>query len=63
MAGTGGDCLMLHEQGRVTLGGMRRIAPDVPMEDIFRGVVPLFVVILLLVPFPALALWLPSLMP
>ena len=46
---------------------MRRIAPDVPMEDIFRGVAPFvlgeFVVILLLVLFPALALWLPSLMP
>ena len=46
---------------------MRRIAPDVPMEDIFWGVAPFvlgeFVVILLLVLFPALALWLPSLMP
>ncbi len=46
---------------------MRRIAPDVPMEDIFRGVAPFvlgeFVVILLLVLFPAIALWLPSLMP
>ena len=40
---------------------------DVPMEDIFWGVAPFvlgeFVVILLLVLFPALALWLPSLMP
>ena len=46
---------------------MRRIAPDVPMADIFRGVAPFvlgeFVVILLLVLFPALALWLPSMMP
>ena len=46
---------------------MRRIAPDVPMEDIFWGVAPFvlgeFVVILLLVLFPAIALWLPSLMP
>ena len=46
---------------------MRRIAKDVPMEDIFWGVAPFvlgeFVVILLLVLFPALALWLPSSMP
>jgi len=46
---------------------MRRIAPDVPMEDIFWGVAPFvlgeFVVILLLILFPVLALWLPSLMP
>ena len=46
---------------------MRRIAPDVPMEDIFWGVAPFvlgeFVVILLLVLFPAIALWLPSLTP
>jgi len=46
---------------------MRRIAPDVPMEDIFWGVAPFvlgeFVVILLLVLFPQIALWLPSLMP
>ena len=46
---------------------MRRIAPDVPMEDIFMGVAPfvlgVFVVILLLILFPAIALWLPSLMP
>ncbi|MCH7857422.1 MAG: TRAP transporter large permease [Gemmatimonadetes bacterium] len=46
---------------------MRRIAPDVPMEDIFWGVAPFvlgeFVIILLLVLFPQIALWLPSLMP
>ena len=46
---------------------MRRIAPDVPMEDIFMGVAPFvlgeFVIILLLILFPAIALWLPSLMP
>ena len=45
---------------------MRRIAPDVPMEDIFWGVAPFvlgeFVIILLLVLFPQIALWLPSLM-
>ena len=46
---------------------MRRIAPNVPMEDIFWGVAPFvlgeFVIILLLVLFPQIALWLPSLMP
>ena len=46
---------------------MRRIAPDVPMEDIFKGVAPFvlgeFLVILLLILFPVLALWLPSMMP
>ena len=46
---------------------MRRIAPDGPMEAIFWGVAPFvlgeFVIILLLVLFPRIALWLPSLMP
>jgi tripartite ATP-independent transporter DctM subunit len=45
---------------------MAKIAPDVPMVDIFRGVTP-FVIIclvaaLLLAAFPQIALWLPSLM-
>jgi C4-dicarboxylate transporter DctM subunit len=41
---------------------MRRIAPDVPMEEIFRGVFPFvlgeLVVLALLILFPGLALWL-----
>lgn len=41
---------------------MRRVAPDVPMEEIFRGVFPFvigeLVVLLLLILFPDLALWL-----
>jgi TRAP-type C4-dicarboxylate transport system permease large subunit len=43
---------------------MRRTAPDVPMEDIFMGVMPFvvgeLVVIGLLIAFPEIALWLPS---
>lgn len=43
---------------------MRRVAPDVPMGDIFRGVFPFvlgeLVVLALLIAFPELALWLPS---
>ena len=42
---------------------MRRVAPDVPMGEIFRGVLPFvvgeLVIIALLVAFPELALWLP----
>jgi C4-dicarboxylate transporter, DctM subunit len=45
---------------------MRGIAPDVPMGRIFRGVLPFlageFVLIGLLVAFPGIATWLPSLM-
>jgi len=45
---------------------MAKIAPDVPMVDIFRGVTPFviicLVVVLLLTAFPPLALWLPSMM-
>lgn len=45
---------------------MRGIASDVPMGQIFRGVVPFligeFVLIGLLVAFPGIATWLPSLM-
>jgi TRAP-type C4-dicarboxylate transport system permease large subunit len=45
---------------------MRGIAPDVPMGRIFRGVLPFlageFLLIGLLVAFPGIATWLPSLM-
>jgi tripartite ATP-independent transporter DctM subunit len=45
---------------------MAKIAPDVPMVDIFRGVTPFVIIclaaVLLLTAFPRLALWLPSLM-
>ena len=41
---------------------MRRVAPDVPMEDIFRGVFPFvlgeLLILALLIRFPGLALWL-----
>jgi tripartite ATP-independent transporter DctM subunit len=41
---------------------MRRVAPDVPMEEIFRGVFPFVIgellVLALLILFPGLALWL-----
>ena len=43
---------------------MRRVAPDVPMREIFLGVFPFvvgeLVVLALLIAFPALALWLPE---
>jgi len=43
---------------------MRRTAPEVPMGDIFMGVLPFvggeMVVIALLIAFPEIALWLPS---
>ena len=45
---------------------MAKIAPDVPMVDIFRGVTPFVIICLaaaiLLTLFPWIALWLPSLM-
>ena len=45
---------------------MAKIAPDVPMVDIFRGATPFVIIclvaVLLLTAFPPLALWLPSMM-
>ena len=45
---------------------MRRVAPDVPMGDIFLGVLPFvvgeLVLVALLVVFPQIALWLPGMM-
>jgi C4-dicarboxylate transporter DctM subunit len=45
---------------------MAKIAPDVPMLDIFRGVTPFVIIclfaVLLLTAVPSIALWLPSLM-
>jgi C4-dicarboxylate transporter DctM subunit len=45
---------------------MNRVATEVPMEDIFRGVLPfvagVLVVVILLILFPGIALWLPGLM-
>jgi TRAP-type C4-dicarboxylate transport system permease large subunit len=45
---------------------MRGIATDVPMGQIFRGVFPFligeFVVIALLILFPGIATWLPTMM-
>ena len=42
---------------------MRRVAPEVPMGDIFLGVAPfvagVLAVLALLIAFPELALWLP----
>lgn len=44
---------------------IRNISPDIPLGDIFRGImpflVPLFLMVGLLMAFPQLALWLPSL--
>jgi len=43
---------------------MRRTAPEVPMGEIFLGVLPFvlgeMVVIVLLIAFPEIALWLPG---
>jgi len=43
---------------------IRRVAPEVPMEDVFRGVFPFVVgvlaVLALITAFPGLALWLPG---
>lgn len=43
---------------------IKSIAPDVPLEDVFKGVlifiVMEFIVLILLVAFPQIALWLPS---
>jgi TRAP-type C4-dicarboxylate transport system permease large subunit len=45
---------------------LARIAPDIPMHEIFRGAAPFVVlalgVILLVTIFPGLVLWLPSTM-
>jgi TRAP-type C4-dicarboxylate transport system permease large subunit len=43
---------------------MRRVAPDVPMGEIFLGVLPFVIgellIVALLVMFPEIATWLPS---
>ena len=43
---------------------MRRVAPDVPMSDIFVGVFPFvlgeMIILGLLIAFPEIALWLPG---
>jgi TRAP-type mannitol/chloroaromatic compound transport system permease large subunit len=43
---------------------MRRVTPDVPMAEIFLGVLPFvigeLVIVALLVMFPEIATWLPS---
>jgi C4-dicarboxylate transporter, DctM subunit len=45
---------------------MAKVAPDIPMTDIFRGVTPFVIIcliaVVLLAAFPQIALWLPSLM-
>ena len=45
---------------------MQRVAPEVPLSEIFRGVLPFVIIclllVLLIVAFPQLALWLPSTM-
>lgn len=44
---------------------IKGVAPDIPLESIFRGIMPfliaLFLLVGLLIAFPQLALWLPSL--
>lgn len=65
-------CVKMCEIGMITppvganLYVMKSIAPEVPMTDIFRGVIPFFFVdlsnIVILVLFPQIALWLPSTM-
>src|SRR5690606_33264600 len=44
---------------------IKGIAPDIPLEDIFRGIAPFLVALVILVAiviaFPQVALWLPSL--
>jgi len=62
--------VMMTELGLVTppIGAnvfvMRRVAPDVPMGTIFRGVMPfvigVLVVLAILTAFPGIVLWLPS---
>jgi TRAP-type C4-dicarboxylate transport system permease large subunit len=45
---------------------MQRVAPEVRLSEIFRGVLPFVIIclvlVLLIVAFPQLALWLPSTM-
>jgi C4-dicarboxylate transporter DctM subunit len=45
---------------------MQRVTPEVPLSEIFRGVLPFVIIclflVLLIVAFPQLALWLPSTM-
>jgi len=45
---------------------MQRVAPEVPLSEIFRGVLPFVIIclalVVLIVAFPQLALWLPSTM-
>jgi tripartite ATP-independent transporter DctM subunit len=51
----GANCFVIHG-----------VAPDIPLADVFRGVIPFFIgdftLICLLIFFPQIALWLPSTM-
>ncbi len=61
--------LIQMEIGQITppvaiiLFAMKAIAPDIPLKDIYRGVIPyviiLLAVVILVMVFPQLALWLP----
>jgi tripartite ATP-independent transporter DctM subunit len=60
------ELALIHPPFGVIVFLLHKLAPDIPMRRIYRGVVPFlladFVVLVLLVLFPSLALWLPSLM-
>jgi TRAP-type C4-dicarboxylate transport system permease large subunit len=64
-------CVITMEMGQITppigvnVFAIGSVAKDVPMQEIFKGIAPFFfcmvVCVLLLVAFPQIALWLPSL--
>ena len=64
-------CVITMEMGQITppigvnVFAIGSVAPDVPMQEIFRGIVPFFfcmvLCVILLTIFPQIALWLPSL--
>jgi tripartite ATP-independent transporter DctM subunit len=59
------ELALIHPPFGVIVFLLHKLAPDIPMRRIYRGVVPFliadFAVLVLLVLFPSLALWLPGL--
>ena len=60
------ELALIHPPFGVIVFLLHKLAPDIPMRRIYRGVLPFlaadFIVLILLVLFPSLALWLPRLM-
>ena len=60
------ECGQITPPVGIVVYAVKAVVPDVPLEDIFKGIFPFFyadlVNIALMVAFPIIILWLPNLM-